>query len=193
LVRTASCLFAAAILAIGGTHGRAAADTDGGGDEPPPPRVTLERGSLADPLPAAHDVQGRPLTDVAGLSVRWWARRGRTDIGLGVGTLALVDPRADQPGLAHPMLRGAQPTLTLGLRYRMSGEAALYADATSVRSLAAEAMPDLYATKVGMEWKPAKSRFGFENRSLGIQLQSGYRMSLRARKGGLGVYFRGNF
>jgi hypothetical protein len=191
MVRGVPSLVGAAIVVIG-AHGDAAAEPDGGADEPPP-RVTLERGSLANTLPAAQDAQGRPLTDVAGVSLRWWTRHGRADLGVGVGTLGLVDQRPDPQGLAHPMLRSTVPTLTVGWRYRMSGEAALYADATSARSLAADAMPDLYATKVGMEWKPAKSRFGFENRSLGIQMQSGYRMSLRARKGGLGVYFRGNF
>jgi len=85
------------------------------------------------------------------------------------------------------------PTVTVGVRYAVSGETAVYADATSARDLIANAAPGLYNTKVGMEWQPAKSRFGFEGRSLGIQLQSGYRMSLRVKSGGLGISFRGNF
>jgi hypothetical protein len=158
--------------------------------EPAAPQVVAERGWLEAEGGSAgpQDSTGRPLTDMTGVSVRWWSRHGRAGFGVGVGTVAFVDSAAD--GAA---LRGAVPTFTLGWRYRVSPDAAVYADATGARSLAAAAAPELYNTKVGMEWQPAKSRFGFEGRSLGIQLQSGYRMSLRARKGGLGVYFRGKF
>jgi hypothetical protein len=155
------------------------------------PQVTAERAPLAANL-GRMDSQGRNLRDVAGVSVRWWTRPARTQIGVGVGTIGLVAPAGDvsaTPGVLY----NSMPTMTVGMRYNISGEAAVYADATSARSLASNATPDLYNTKVGMEWQPAKSRFGFEGRSLGIQLQSGYRMSLRVRSGGLGVYFRGKF
>ena len=105
--------------------------------------------------------------------------------------LFVAPPTPDGSGVGG--LRGAVPAVTVGMRYRVSSEAAVYADATSARSLAADAAPGLYNTKVGMEWKPAKSKFGLEGRSLGIQLQSGYRMSLRLRSKGIGVYFRGKF
>jgi hypothetical protein len=160
------------------------------GFELPAPQVTTERTRLQDSAAAPKDSTGRPLSDMTGVSYRWWSGSGRSHIGFGLGTVGFVTQRHDEAGGS---LRGAVPTLTVGWRYRVSNEAAVYADATSARSLAAEASPGLYNTKVGMEWKPAKSRFGFENRSLGIQLQSGYRMSLRVKGGGLGVYFRGQF
>lgn len=162
-------------------------------EEPAPaaPRVTFERAPLVGGAAPALDRQGRELNEVAGVSVRWWSRHGRADVGVGVGTLGLV-PRPDAASGAT--LLDARPTVTLGWRYRLNGEAAVYADATGVRSLAGDAgMPGIVNTKVGLEWKPATSRFGFEHRSLGIQLQSGYRMSLRVRGGGLGVYLRGQF
>jgi hypothetical protein len=155
------------------------------------PQVVAERARLEAGAAGPQDSAGRPITDMAGFGVRWWARHGRADFGVGVGTVAFVDP-AD--GVGPPVAwRGALPTFTLGWRYHVAPDAAVYADATGARGLAAAASPELYNTKVGVEWQPAKSRFGFEGRSLGIQLQSGYRMSLRARKGGLGVYFRGKF
>jgi hypothetical protein len=164
------------------------------GAEPAPPQVVAERTWLEAEAGNAgpQDSTGRPITDMTGVGVRWWARHGRAGFGVGVGTVAFMDPAAD--GARPPAaLRGALPTFTLGWRYRVSPDAAVYADATGARSLAAAAAPELYNTKVGMEWQPARSRFGFEGRSLGIQLQSGYRMSLRARKGGLAIYFRGKF
>jgi hypothetical protein len=153
------------------------------------PRVTTER-SFALPGPATPlDSSGRPTTDMSGVTVRFWSRHGRSNLGVGVGTVGFVAPSPDG---AVP-LRGALPTVTVGVRYAVSGDTAVYADATRARDLLASAAPGLYNTKVGMEWQPPKSRFGFEGRSLGIQLQSGYRMSFRIKSGGLGIYFRGNF
>jgi hypothetical protein len=193
---TSSALIALAIVAAGMPAVAAAGDEDVAPDEPwspaeaalRAPRVTTER-SFALPGPAAPlDPSGRLYTDMSGVTVRWWARHGRSNLGLGVGTVGFVAPSPDG---AVP-LRSALPTVTVGVRYAVSGETAVYADATRARDLLASAAPGLYNTKVGMEWQPAKSRFGFEGRSLGIQLQSGYRMSFRVKSGGLGIYFRGS-
>lgn len=166
----------------------------GAEDGPEPPRITVERDRLLDTPVGPRDAQGRAVDDVAGVSVRLWSRHGRADLGVGVGTLGFFDAQPLPPGAVGPAsLRAARPTVTFGWRYRLDGQTSIYADATSARRLAAEAMPDLYAAKVGMEWKPATSRLGFEHRSIGLQLQSGYRMSLRVKGGGLGVYFRGKF
>lgn len=153
------------------------------------PRVTTERSFVLPGGAAPLDPSGRPYTDMSGVTVRWWSRHGRSNLGVGVGMIGFVAPSPDG---AVP-LRSALPTVTVGVRYAVSGETAVYADATSARDLIANAAPGLYNTKVGLEWQPAKSRFGFEGRSLGIQLESGYRMSFRLKSGGLGIYFRGNF
>jgi hypothetical protein len=156
------------------------------------PRVTSERAWVQPGAAAPLDASGRAYRDMAGVSVRWWARHGRADVGLGLGTVGFVaPPTPDGTGVGG--LREAVPAVTVGMRYRVSSEAAVYADATSARSLATDAAPGLYNTKVGMEWQPAKSKFGLEGRSLGVQLQSGYRMSLRLRSKGIGVYFKGKF
>lgn len=181
--RVVAALLAAA--AAGAAHG--ADDARGAAA----PRVTFERATLAADLPPMLDARGRALDEVAGVSLRWWARHGRADVGVGVGTLGFM-PRPD--AAADTALLGPRPTVTLGWRYRLNGETAVFADATGVRALAGDApMPGIVNTKVGLEWKPARSRFGFEHRSIGVQLQSGYRMSLRVRGGGLGVYLRGQF
>jgi hypothetical protein len=134
------------------------------------PHVTTERAWLQPGSPAPRDSSGRPYNEMAGVSYRWWARHGRANVGLGVGTVGFLAPDAEHLGGSSGALHGAVPTVTFGMRYRVSGVTAVYADATSARALATDAAPGLYNTKVGMEWQPAKSRFGFENRSLGIQL-----------------------
>lgn len=196
-IAASSALIALAIIAAG-MPGVAAADEadvllgEHAAPEEPArlaPRVTTERSFVQPASAAPPDPSGQPSTDMSGVTVRWWSRHGRSNVGLGVGTVGFVAPSPDG---AMP-LRGALPTVTVGVRYAVSGETTVYADATRARDLLASAAPGLYNTKVGMEWQPAKSRFGFEGRSLGIQLQSGYRMSFRVKRGGLGIYFRGSF
>lgn len=185
--------FAAALVlaALAGTPALAPAIEVSQAPDNPPPRVTFERSSLAPGNAPVLDRQGRELNEVAGVSLRWWSRHGRSDLGVGVGTLGFVPP-ADGP--AGSGLLAPRPTLSVAWRYRLSGDTAVYADATGVHALAGDGpMPGIVNTKVGLEWKPATSRFGFENRSIGFQLQSGYRMSLRVRGGGVGVYLRGQF
>jgi hypothetical protein len=62
-----------------------------------------------------------------------------------------------------------------------------------VRGLGAEVPGNYVNTKVGMEWKPAKRTLGFEHGAVGMQLDSGYRLALKPRHGGLGLYLRGQF
>jgi len=178
------------------------------------PTVSLERTRLLPstrdwPSGSGVDAFGRPYTEMGGLTYRWWLRRGRTDLGLGVGTVGYLVPPVEGLGagphsliyagshslgyagphtLAHPA-----PTVTLGLRYQVDDRSTVFADALGARRTYAEERSDLYKTKVGMEWKERKSRFGLEKGALGVQLDSGMRMSLRARKGAVGVYLRRQF
>src|SRR5438105_10368726 len=83
--------------------------------------VTAVRSRLAAPtlLPGTAD-GGRLSTELAGVTYRWWLTNGRTDLGVGVGTLGYLltppDGRLDTPRT----LTGAVPTVTLGLRYHVS-------------------------------------------------------------------------
>jgi hypothetical protein len=179
------------------------------------PTVSLERSRL---LPSSRewpggsgvDAFGRPYTEMGGLSYRWWLRHGRTDIGVGVGTIGyLVAPISGLAGGPHSLvyagphalvyggpytLERAAPTITLGWRHQVDDRSTLFADAQGARRSYADDRSDLYSTKVGVEWKEkAASRFGFDKGALGIQFDSGLRMSFRARKGGVGVYLRGQF
>lgn len=138
-------------------------------------------------LAPGRDALGRPLNEIDGIALRWWLRRGRADVGLGIGTIGQRagggDGRADTP-----LLYGTS-TLIVGWRWSMGERSLLYADASGMRRYGA----DLVQAKVGVEWKPRTSALGFERGALGIRFDSGYRMSLRAKRGGVGVYLRRQF
>jgi len=156
--------------------------------------VTAVHSHVMAPTALGPAPNGWPTNELAGISYRLWLSRGRAELGMGIGTLGYLAPPPDGRFDGPRMLSGSVPTMTVGVRYRVSPESAVYADASSALGLGGGgAAADYYSTKVGMEWKPAKSRIGLEGRSLGIQFDSGYRLSLRARKGGFGVYLRSQF
>jgi hypothetical protein len=155
--------------------------------------VTAVRSHLVPPGAPALTPDGRPMNELAGVQYRLWMSRGRTDFGIGVGALGYVQP---PPGLraSGPItLSGASPMVSIGMRYRMSRESAFFADASGVQALPQDTSGAYVSTKVGMEWQPAKSRFGFDGGTLGIHLDSGYKLQLKTRRDGLGVYLRSQF
>ena len=85
------------------------------------------------------------------------------------------------------------PPASLGLRWRVSDEHAVFAAAYIARPAAAGARGVDYGTKMGVEWRPAKSTLGLEHGALGMQLESGYKLSLKVRRGGPSVYLRSQF
>lgn len=161
----------------------------------PAPNFTLERSRWpagARSSVVALDDAGRPLADAAGFSYRWWLRRGRADVGIGLGAIGRVVAPVEAGG--EPALGYAAPTLTFGLRYHLTERSTLYADASGARRGQGDAGADLFATKLGMEWAGrSRSRLGFDKGALGLRLDSGYRMSLRIRHGGLAIYVRSQF
>ena len=81
----------------------------------------------------------------------------------------------------------------MGLRWRLSDQHLLFADAVRARKLSPNPNETEIASRGGMKWMSAEPRFGLRQGALGIQLDSGYRMSLRTRHGGLVLYLRGKF
>ena len=133
------------------------------------------------------------MSELAGMTYKVWMSRGRADLGVGVGTLGYVIARPDGRIEGPVSLSGASPTVSVGLRYRMTTRSAVYADASGVHGLGADPSANYVNTKVGMEWKPAKQTFGVDHGAIGMHFDSGYRLSVKARHGGLGVYLRGDF
>jgi hypothetical protein len=115
---------------------------------------------------------------------------GRTDIVISLQAQGYAPPISDGANVGPP---GAAPTVSLGLHYRMTGRHLLFADATGAQSLGANLAADQVSAKIGMEWTPSKMTMGFEQGALGMQLASGYRLSLKARHGGPALYLRSRF
>ena len=159
--------------------------------------TTLEVGTARGHFSAAADLppgqDGRATRDLAGVSYRVWMSRGRADVGFGLGSLGFVVPPAAGGGNGVTTLVGAVPTVTLGVRYRLTDQHLLYVDASRARGLGADPAADVVSTQVGLEWRPATSALGFEHGALGMQLDSGYRLSLKARGGRPALYLRGQF
>jgi len=157
------------------------------------PELSTVRTRLAPTGPAPLTSDGRPLSELAGVNYKLWLSRGRTDWGVGVGTLGYIVPRPDGRIEGPVALAGASPMLSVGLRYRVTPESAVYADASGARGIGVDPNANYVNTKVGMEWKPAKQTLGFEHGAIGMHFDSGYRLALKARHGGLGLFLRGQF
>ena len=52
---------------------------------------------------------------------------------------------------------------------------------------------DERTAQLGLEWQPTRSTLGFEPGALGLQLNTGYRLSLKARHGAPVLYLRTTF
>ena len=140
---------------------------------------------------AAASGGGRTGPEMAGINYRLWLTQGRADVGVGLGSLGYVLPSGH--GHGHRTVVGAVPTVSIGMRYRMSEQHLLFADASGARGLGVDPAAMQITTKVGLEWKPARSRLGLEHGALGMQLDSGMRLSLKSRRGGPALYLRNTF
>lgn len=165
-------------------------------DAPQVTRTEMDRSTnLAAPALASAAPGSR--ADVSGVSVRWWKSVGPSapglDVGMGVGTIGyVVRPPAQGAMDSSASLVNPSTLLSVGMRYRTSERSAVYADTSSARGFAANGH-DAYTAKVGMEWKSASSPVRFTQGGLGMQLDGGGRMTLRVRKGTVGVYMRSSF
>ena len=133
--------------------------------------------------------------DLTVVSVERWASRGRAGIGIGVGSIALVDRTLTAaPGSqdTNAVTRATGSLLMLGLRYRATDQSSLYARAINVRGLSAGA-DERVVGKVGIEFKAAQSQWGVDYGGLGLRLAGDARVTLKLRRGGLGLFMRRSF
>lgn len=156
-----------------------------------PPR--LERSDIPNITPRSLPGYRTDLTEI---SLQRWATRGRAGVGVGIGSIALVDrPNGLLTGLAHDA--GAVPTasattLMLGLRYQASDRSSFYADATHVRGLGL-ASDEQVVGKVGMEFKAAQSDWKIAYGGLGFRFGGDTRMTLKLRRSGINIVMRRAF
>lgn len=158
-------------------------------DEARPAR-TVDSPATSREEPSAAPARWTSAAELSGGSYRFSAYRGAVDVGMSfrppVQSGKAYDFRSEQSGPVGPNL----PALSLGLR-RTSGAA------PSASSLLERATGDAaaasYVSKIGVEWKPAQSQVNFLREGLGIRLDGNDRMSVRLRKGVLGLYMHRKF
>lgn len=159
------------------------------------PRYVRSDPALPAVLVAPANAGATTRTELSEISRRWWLSNERADIGVGLGTIAYSVPAFDARGDETPAttLRHAVPAFSVGMRYRVSPESAVYADASNAPGLYGKGS-DAYSAKVGLEWHSEPRRgWGFMQGGLGMRFDSGKTMTMRIKGGGLGVYLRSKF
>ena len=155
-----------------------------GAAEPAAPAPVLEARAGAVAPPLRWTASG--AAEAGGY--RWSLSRGALDIGVHFEARAAaarpVDARFDSAAAAGSTL----PGLSLGLRNVSAGPAP--ASSLVERALGSEAVP--YVSKVGIEWKPPQSQV-FLNQGLAFRLGGDDRVTMRMRKGSLGIFMKRNF
>lgn len=130
------------------------------------------------------------------LGYRWWKSSGRADLGLGLGMLTYDSrPTGSIPGLGAggvSNVLASGTVMTVGMRYRTTPTSTLYADASGVRGRGFDG-GEAVVGKVGIEFKAAQSRFNINYGGLGLRLAGDTRMTLRVKRGGLGIFMRSSF
>lgn len=127
--------------------------------------------------------------ELSGGQYRWSASRGSLDVGMNFVMPAQdgrrVDLRADNAGPLVPTL----PSLSVGFRRESHA-----ATATTLLDRSTGSTRDAsYVSKIGLEWKPPQSQVNFLREGLGIRLDGHDRMTVRLRKGVLGLYMQRKF
>lgn len=178
-------------LMVAGAASAARAD-DGPAAATVSSETTISRTDVIDlPLRSAPGLR----TDLTELSAQRWMHNGRASVGVGAGSVALVNrPNGLLPGAYADgaTTQGSGTLLMLGLRYRTSPQSSLYADAARVRGLGL-AGDDQVVSKVGIEFKAARSNWNIGYGGLGMRLAGDARMTVKLRRGGLAVSMRREF
>ncbi|MEO8310222.1 MAG: hypothetical protein ABI520_03530 [Caldimonas sp.] len=163
----------------------ATADTAAAGEPAAALPALAEAGRVAAPAPVRWAAAG----EVADGGYRVSLTRGALDLGMRfeqpVTGARPLDAHFDGAAPAGTML----PALTFGLRSVSAGPAP--ASSLLERALASETATP-YVSKVGIEWKPAPSQV-FLNQGLGFRLGGDDKLTMRLRKGSLGIYMKRNF
>jgi hypothetical protein len=143
-------------------------------------------GAGSDPVPAAP--QWSAIGEPSETGYRLSLARGGIDVGLDfqrrLAAVRAADARYDSAAPPGAML----PALSFGLRSVVTP-----APANNLvdRTLSANAAAPV-VSRVGIEYKPAQSPV-FLNQGLGFRLGGDDKLTMRLRKGSLGIYLKRNF
>lgn len=160
------------------------------------PGLESHRDRLADERTLTPAGTGLAQREWSQVDMRMWATRGRQSLGIGLGavTNATLAPATGQDP-ARLIGQQVGPALTVGWRARFGEDTTLYADTSTMpgRLVGDADNRPYFSTRGGVDWKLSESKFGFDRGRLSMRLDSGYRMSLRLRSGGVGFMLRGQF
>ena len=140
---------------------------------------------------------------------RWFepgARAGSFGLALGLGVPAPSAAASPAAAWAAPGTATGQVTVDLGVRWRSRLDSARQLDISAwarapqwtqpqdAMGMIWQSQAPMFATRVEVQWASSRTRglvpeFG----AVGVQLQSGSRLVLRARKGGPMLYYRAKF
>jgi hypothetical protein len=152
-------------------------------------RIQTAPGTSDDAVAAATPARWTSSAELSGGQYRWSATRRGFDVGMAVVAPPQeghrFDVRSENAGPLMPDL----PSFSLGLRRErpVQGASTLVDRATGTSREAA------YVSKIGLEWKPAQSQVKFMREGLGLRLDGQERMTVRLRKGVLGIYMQRKF
>jgi hypothetical protein len=141
----------------------------------------------ADPDPPASVQRWSTASDFSAGNYKWSLSRGSLDLGLGFDTPARVRSAVSPLDASGPFVQ-TLPTVSLGLR---SVEVA--PGGSWLRQLAGGDAASGLTHRVGIEWKPAESQLMFVREGLGMRLGGDDRLTMRLRKGTLGIYMKRQF
>ena len=153
-------------------------------------------GRPAEAMPSEREEASLPTTsrwssgaELSGGQYRWSASRGSLDVGMNFAVPQngqRFDFRSETSGPLLPAL----PTLSVGLRR----DAQVPATASSLLERSTGSASNVsYVSKIGLEWKPPQSQVNFIREGLGIRLDGNNRMTVRLRKGVVGLYMQRKF
>lgn len=129
---------------------------------------------------------------LVGQSYRYSLQRGPLDIGVRLAAPASSgrpqDGRGFEP-VAVPF-PAQLPAISLGLQ---RGAGTPWERGSLLERAMNPARSESYASKVGVEWKPAEPQVHFLREGLGLRLDGNDRMTVRLRKGVVGIYMQRKF
>jgi len=153
------------------------------------PVRSQETASPPETTSVAAAARWSPSGAVSERGYQWSLSRGAIDLGLRFDARPAAPHPADARFDSAAPPGSTLPALSLGLRSVSTGPAS--ASSLAERALgAATALP--YVSRLGIEWKPAQSRV-FVNQGLGLRLGADDRLTMRLRKGSLGIYLKSDF
>lgn len=139
---------------------------------------------------ATADLPAMPLAQVADQPV---LSRNLSNLRASISAAVDLPNPANGRGALKSAPSAAMPPLSLIVRHRVPVEQTMAVDAFGAARPVVDPAGVYHPDKVGLEWMPARSTIGLDHGALGLSLDSGYKLSIKSRRGGPMVYVRGKF